>query len=72
MSSVLMQPSVKCRVVFYDDVPERGEDLGYIRHQLDALADARAVCGLRPRDELEYQRLCQRELAILEVMHHLV
>jgi hypothetical protein len=65
-----MQPSVQSRVVFFDDLPERREDLGYIRHQLDALAYARAVSGLTPRDALEYQRLCDRELAILEAMQH--
>jgi hypothetical protein len=72
MSTVLTQPRVECRVVFFDDILERGEDLGYIRHQLDALAYARAVCGLRSRDELEYRRLCERELAILEEMQYSV
>jgi hypothetical protein len=72
MRSVLTQSSTTSRVAFYDDLPERGDDLGYIRHQLDALAYARAVCGLRPKDELEYRRLCERELAMLEAIHQLV
>jgi hypothetical protein len=72
MTSVLMQPSAESRVVFYDDMPTRDEDLGYIRHQLDALAYARAVCGLRPTEETEYQRLCASELSLLEAIHHLI
>lgn len=72
MSSVLVQPSVESRVVFYDDMPTRDEDLGYIRHQLDALSYARAVCGLRPKEEAEYQRLCAREMAMLEAIHHVI
>jgi hypothetical protein len=64
MRSVLTQSSTTSRVAFYDDLPERGDDLGYIRHQLDALAYARAVC--------EYRRLCERELAMLEAIHQLV
>jgi hypothetical protein len=70
--SLLEQPNAQSRVVFYDDIPERGEDLGFIRHQLDALAYARAVCGLRPKDELEYQRLCEKEWEILTAIHSLV
>jgi hypothetical protein len=72
MRSVLLQPSTESRVAFYDDMPERREDLGFIRHQLDALAYARAVCGLRPKEELEYRRLCERELAILHAVHQLM
>jgi hypothetical protein len=72
MRPLPMPRSTKSRVVFYDDVSEREEDLGFIRHQLDALAYARAVSGLRPKDELEYQRLCQRERTILEAVHQLV
>ena len=71
MTSVLTQPNVESRVVFYGDMPTRDQDLGYIRHQLDALAYARAVCGLRPKEEAAYQRLCQHELAMLEAIHHL-
>jgi hypothetical protein len=71
MRSQLLQPDTECRIAFYDDLPERGEDLGFIRHRLDALAYARALCGLRPKDELEYRRLCEREWAILEAIHGL-
>jgi hypothetical protein len=70
MRSLLEQPGAPGRVVFSDDLPERGEDLGFIR--LDALAYARGVGGLHPKDELEYQRLCERERAILEAVHRLV
>jgi hypothetical protein len=69
MGSVLTQPNTTIRVTFFDDVPERREDLGYVRHQLDTLAYARAVCGLRPKEEIEYRRLCEREQAMLEVAH---
>jgi hypothetical protein len=72
MRPLCTRASTDSRAPLYDDVPERGEDLGFIRHQLDALAYARGVCGLRPKDELEYQRLCERELAILEAIHQLV
>ena len=72
MRSLAMPSSTKSRVVFCDDMSERAEDLGFIRHQLDALAYARAVCGLRPKDELDYQRLCERERTILEAVHQLV
>jgi hypothetical protein len=72
MSSVLMHPNRESQVFSYDNDPARGEDLGFIRHQLDALAYARAVCGLRPKDELEYRRLCKRELEILESVRRLV
>jgi hypothetical protein len=72
MTSLRMQASTESRVVVYDVIPERGEDLGYVRHQLDALAYARGVCGLRPKDETEYQRLCERERAMLEAIHQLV
>jgi hypothetical protein len=72
MRSLCMQACTESRVAFHDDIPEHGEDLGFIRHQLDALADARAVSGLRPKDELEYERLCERERAILEAVHQLV
>jgi hypothetical protein len=67
-----MQPSMASPVAFPDDTPERGEDLGFIRHQLDALANARAVGGLRPKDEIEYRRLCERERAMLDAVHQLV
>jgi len=72
MSSLLVQVSAPSRDVFDDDIPERSEDLGFIRHQLDALANARAVCGLRLNDEVRYRRLCERERAILEALHQLV
>ena len=72
MRSVLTQPSTQSRVAFYDDLPARNEDLGYIRHKLDALAYTRAVSGLRAEDELEYRRLCERELALLEAIHQMV
>jgi hypothetical protein len=67
-----MQPSMANPVAFYDDTPERGEDLGFIRHRLDALAYARAVSGLRPKDEVEYGRLCERERAMLDAVHQAV
>ena len=66
-----MQPSMASPVAFRD-APGRGEDLGFIRHQLDSLADARAVGELRPNDEIEYRRLCERERAILGVVHQLM
>jgi hypothetical protein len=72
MRSELMQPSTGSRVTFYDDGLERSEDLGFIRHQLDALAYARAVCGFRAKDEAEYQRLCEREREMLEAVQQLV
>lgn len=76
MGSVLLQPSRPSRVAFCGDIPEGEEDLGFIRHQLDALAYARAVGGLRPRDEFEYERLCGRERAMLDEIrlsaHHVV
>jgi hypothetical protein len=61
-------------VASHDDTPERGEDLGFIRHRLDAFAYARAVGGLRPQDEIEYRRLCERERerAMLDAVHQLV
>jgi hypothetical protein len=71
MRSVLLQPNTTSRVNFYGDAPERGEDLGYVRHQLDALAYARAVCGLRPKEELDYRRLCEQERAMLEALHQM-
>jgi hypothetical protein len=71
MQSLLTQPNTMSRVVFYEDQNERREDLGYIRHQLDALANARAVCGLRPKEDLEYRRLCDLELGMLEAIHQL-
>ena len=66
MGSVLLQSSRPSRVAFCGDVPKGDEDLGFVRHQLDALAYARAVGGLRPRDEIEYDRLCERERAMLD------
>jgi hypothetical protein len=72
MSSLLMQPSTASRVSFYEGGLERSADLAFIRHQLDALAYARAVCGLRPKDEIEYERLCEQERAMLEAVHRLV
>jgi len=66
-----MQPSMASPVAFRD-APERSEDLGFIRHQLDALANARAVGGLRPDDEIKYRRLCERERAMLGVVRQLV
>jgi hypothetical protein len=67
-----MHPNREIQVFFHDDDPARNEDLGFIRHQLDALAYARAVCGLRPKDEIEYRRLCEKELQILESVQQLV
>jgi hypothetical protein len=67
-----MQPSMANPVAFDDDSAERGEDLGFIRHRLDALAYARAVSGLRPKDEIEYGRLCERERAMLDAVHQAV
>lgn len=71
MRSGQRQANVASGVAFHDDTPERGEDLGFIRHQLDALAYARGACGLRPKDEIEYRRLCEREQAMLEAVHQL-
>jgi hypothetical protein len=67
-----MQPSTTNPVALYDDILEGGEDLGFIRHRLDALAYARAVSGLRPKDEIEYGRLCERERAMLDAVHRSV
>jgi hypothetical protein len=67
-----MQPSMANRVATHDDTPERGEDLTFIRHQLDALAYARTVGGLRPKDEIEYRRLCECERAMLDAVRQLV
>ena len=72
MRCVLMQPSMTSPVAFDDDTPDRGEDLGFIRHRFDALAYARAVSGLRPKDEIEYGRLCERERAMLDAVHRSV
>jgi hypothetical protein len=60
------------RVTFYDDTLERVGDLGLIRHRLDGLANARAVCGLRLNDEIEYDRLCERERSLLDAFNQLV
>lgn len=67
-----MPSNTKTRVVFCDDMTEPEEDLGFIRHRLKALAYSRAVCGLRTKDQLEYQRLCERERTILEAFHQFV
>ena len=72
MRSVPMQPNMASPVASPDDNPERGEHLGFIRHQLDALAYARAVGGLGPKGEIEYQRLCERERVMFDVVHRLV
>jgi hypothetical protein len=72
MGSVLTQPSTTVRVAFFEDLAERRDDLGYVRHQLDSLAYARAVCGLRPKEEIQYRRLCQREQTMLEAVHQQV
>ncbi len=72
MRSLRTKPSMANPVASHDDTPERGEDLGFIRHRLDALAYARAVGGLRPQDEIEYRRLCERERAMLDAVHQLV
>jgi hypothetical protein len=67
-----MQPSMANPVASHDHIHERGEDLGFIRHQLDALAYARAAGGLGPNDEIEYERLCERECAMLDAVHRLL
>jgi hypothetical protein len=72
MPSAFLQPTSANRVAFYDDTLEREGDLGLIRHRLDSLAHTRAVCGLRPNDELEYERLCERERALLDAFHQVV
>ncbi len=72
MRSVLLQPTMANRVAFYNDTLEREGDLGLIRHRLDSLAHTRAVCGLRPNDEIEYERLCERERALLDAFHQLL
>jgi hypothetical protein len=71
MGSVRIQPSTASPTALHES-PERGEDLGFIRHQLDALAYARAVGGLRPSDETEYRRLCEQERAMLDAVHLVV
>jgi hypothetical protein len=71
MGSVRTQPSTSTRVAYCDDIPGGDEDLGFIRHRLDALAYARAVGGLGPKDEIEYGRLCQREHAMLDAIRAL-
>jgi hypothetical protein len=71
MGPVRIQPSMASPAALHDS-PQRGEDLGFIRHQLDALAYARAVGGLRPSDETEYQRLCEQEQAMLDTVHLVV
>jgi|HubBroStandDraft_1064217.scaffolds.fasta_scaffold1527216_1 hypothetical protein len=67
-----MQSSMASTVAFDDDTPACGKDLGFIRHRLDALAYARAVGGLRPKDEIEYERLCEQERAMLDAIHQAV
>jgi hypothetical protein len=67
-----MQPSMASPVALDVDTPEHGEDLRFIRHRLDALAYARAVSGLRPKDEIEYGRICERERAMLDAVHRSV
>jgi hypothetical protein len=67
-----MQPTMANPVAACDDTADRGEDLGFIRHRLDALAYARAVGGLRPKEEVEYGRLCERERAMLDAVHQAV
>jgi hypothetical protein len=66
-----MQPSMESPGALHGS-PDHGEDLGFIRHRLDALAYARAVGGLRPNDETEYRRLCQQEQTMLDAVHQVV
>ena len=68
MGSVLTQPNTSRHVIYCDDIPEGDEDLGFIRHRLDALAYARAVGGLGRKEEIEYVRLCLREQALLDAI----
>jgi hypothetical protein len=42
-----------------------GWDLGFIRHQLDDLAELRVEGGWRGTDELHYQELCREERVLL-------
>ena len=71
MTSLRIQSSMESPGALHCS-PDHGEDLGFIRHQLDVLAHARAVGGLRPNDETEYRRLCEREQAMLDAVHLVV
>jgi hypothetical protein len=42
-----------------------GWDLGFIRHQLDDLAELRVEGGWCRTDELHYQELCREERILL-------
>jgi hypothetical protein len=45
--------------------PIRKGDLRFVQHELDTLAEARAVSGLSPVDARRYQQLCHYELNLL-------
>jgi hypothetical protein len=45
--------------------PIRKGDLRFVQHELDTLAEARAVSGLSPVDARRYQQRCHDELNLL-------
>ena len=49
-----------------DDSRRESEELAFVRHQLDRLADARSISVLAPRDTVRYLELCEKERWLLE------
>jgi hypothetical protein len=51
--------------VVYDSILTDGDDLGFVRHQLNCLAHARSISTLRPVDNARYLQLCAKERELL-------
>jgi hypothetical protein len=51
--------------VVYDSIVDDCDDLEFVRHQLNCLANARSNSVLRPVDNARYVRLCEKERALL-------
>jgi hypothetical protein len=51
--------------VVYDSNLDDCDDLEFVRHQLNGLAQARSISVLRPADNARYLQLCEKERALL-------